>query len=99
VANPLGGIGIEHGDSGRIRAEQAGAGGLLADTTSYGGEQIESRGDAAPERLRRDRCAGAREACALPLDGKVLEELVADGFDDERVGELAALDDLRRWGG
>ena len=67
-------------------------------SSSDGGEQIDGGRDAASERLRRDVDAGAREARALPLDGLVLDVLVADRFDDERVGELAALDDLRRRG-
>ena len=60
------------------------------------GRADRSRADAAPERLRRDVDAAACEAAALPLDGLVLEVLVADRLDDERVAELAALDDLRR---
>jgi hypothetical protein len=33
---------------------------------------------------------------ALPLDGQVFDVLVTHGLDDQRVGELAALDDLRQ---
>lgn len=47
----------------------------------------------APKSLRRDVEARAREAQALPLDRLMLNELVARGFDDHRVAELAALDD------
>jgi hypothetical protein len=32
----------------------------------------------------------------LPLDGHVVEVLVADGLDDQLVAELPALDDRRR---
>ena len=69
---------------------------LLFDEPGDGREQIDRGRDAASERLRRDVDAGAREARALPLDGLVLDVLVADRLDDERVAELAALDDLRR---
>jgi hypothetical protein len=60
------------------------------------GEQIDGDVDTASERLRRDVDSGPREAGGLPLDGKVLDILVANSFDDERVAELAALDDLRK---
>ena len=96
VADPLGRGGIEHGDAGGVGAEQAGTARLLGDEPSDRREQVERGRDAASERLRRDVDAGAGEARALPLDGQVLDVLVAHRLDDQRVGELAALDDLRR---
>ncbi len=66
---------------------------LLGDELGHGHEQVDVRGDAAAERLRSDVDAGARAAQALPLDRLVLEVLVAGRLDDQRVAELAALDD------
>ncbi len=65
-------------------------------SVATGREQIDGRRHAAPQRLRGDVDAGARPARALPLDGLVLDVLVAERLDDERVAELAALDDRRR---
>jgi len=56
---------------------------------------IDGGGDAAPERLRRDVDTERAVLSALPLDRRVLEVLVGDGFDEQRIGELSALDDLR----
>jgi len=96
VANAFGRIGIEHGDARRVGAEHAGAARLLSDEASDGREQIEGRGDSASEGLRCDLDARARESRALPLDGQVLDVLVARCLDQQPVGELATLDDLRR---
>src|ERR1019366_6604616 len=98
VANPLRRTGIEHGNAGGVRTEQAGTARLLLNEPRDRREQVERSRDAASERLRRDVNAGTCEARALPLDGQVLDVLVAHRLDDERVGELAALDDLRRRG-
>jgi hypothetical protein len=52
--------------------------------------------DAPAQRLRRALDSVLLEARALPLDGHVLEVLVARCLDDQRVAELAAFHD-RRW--
>jgi hypothetical protein len=57
-------------------------------------EDVDRRADSASERLRRDVDPRAREARALPLGGHVLDVLVRDGFDEDRVTEFAAVDDL-----
>ena len=44
---------------------------------SDGRKQIDGGRDASTERLRGDVDAGAREARALPLEGQVLDELIA----------------------
>jgi hypothetical protein len=54
-------------------------------------------GDSAAQGLRSDLDPRPLKPQTLSLDGLVLEVLVARGFNDERVGELAALDDRRRW--
>jgi hypothetical protein len=96
VSDALGCTGIEDGQPRGVGAEQSGATRLLLDRVCDGGKQVDGSGDGAAERLRRDGHTGPLEACALPLDGLVLDVLVAEGLDDERVGELAPLDDLRR---
>src|ERR1700678_431869 len=89
---------VENGNAGRVGAEQARAACLLFDEPRHGGDQIDGGSHAASERLRGDVHAPACPATALSLDGKVLDVLVADRFHDERVAELAALDDLGRRG-
>ena len=96
VADPFGRIGVEHGDAGGVGTEQAWGSRLILDEPGDGGEQVDRGGDAPAERLRRHVDPGASEASALPLDGLMLDVLVAHSLDDQRVGELAALDDLRR---
>jgi hypothetical protein len=58
--------------------------------------EVDGRGDTTPQGLRGDEDARTREARALPLDGQVLQVLVAHGLDEEGVPEHAAFDDLRR---
>ena len=96
VADAFGRFGIENREAGRIGPKQARRARLFLDEARDRGEQINRGGNGAPERLRSDIYAGAREARGLPLDGLMLNVLVAHGFDDESVGELSALDDLRR---
>jgi hypothetical protein len=96
VADALGRIAIEHGDAGGIGAEQAGSSRLVFDESSDWGEQIDRGRDASAECLRSHVDTDASKAGALPLDGLMLDEFVAHRLDDERIGELASLDDLRR---
>ena len=96
VANALRGARIENGNARRIGAEQARSPCLIFYESSDGGEQIDRCRDTAAERLRSDVDPAASEAHALPLDGLMLDVLVTARFDNQRVGELAALDDLRR---
>ncbi len=89
---------IENRDAGGVGAEQAWGARLLFDELGHGREQVDRRSDASSECLRGDVDPRAREAGGLPLDRLVLQVLVADSFDDERVAEFAALDDLRGHG-
>ena len=96
VADAIARLGIENRETSRVGPEQAGRAGLLLDESRDRGQEIDCCGDASAERLWRDVDTGAHEARALSLDGLMLDVLVADGFDDESVRELSALDDLRR---
>ena len=66
----------------------------MSDAT--GASRSRAAADAPPERLRRDVDTGAAQRVHCRSIGLMLDVLVAESLDDERVPELAALDDLRR---
>ncbi len=97
VRMPSGGGRVEHGNAGGVGAEgNRGSARHSGNGIRHRHEQVDVRGDGAPEGLRRDGEASACEAQALSLNWLVLDELVGCGFDDQRIAELAALDDRGR---
>src|ERR1041384_6262843 len=92
-ADALGDSGVQDRDAGRVGAQIARGARARGNQLSNRHEQVDVRGDAARERLRRDVDPGAREAQALSLDGLMLDELIAGGLGDQRIAELAALND------
>ena len=94
-ANAVGRVAVEHGNAGRVGAEQAWRTRLLLEERAERREAVDRDSDAAAERLRCDLDASALEAKTLPLDRLVLEVLVAERLDDEGVAELASRNELR----
>lgn len=98
-ADAVWGVPVEDGNARRIRREKPRPASLSLDELRDWREQVDGRGNVAPERLRGNVHAGTLPAEALPLDGLVLEELVPQGLDDERGAEFSTLHQLRRRGG
>ncbi len=95
VADAVGRIVVENGDARRVGAQQPGPRVWDSMSRATGASKSSAAGTLRP------RVSGAMStpACAkrVPtLDRLMLDVLVADGVDDERVSELAALDELRR---
>lgn len=84
---------VENGDGRGVGAQDPRSARALLDLLRHWLEEINRRADAATERLRRDVDASSRKPRRLSLDGRMLDVLVADGLDEQRVTELTALDD------
>ncbi len=96
AADASGRRGIEHRDTGGVRAEQPWRTRLVLDERCHRTEHVDSRGHAPAKRLRGDVHTCTAPVRALPLDRLVLDVLVAERLDEQRVAELASLHDRCR---